>query len=293
MCLAEPRIVVTGATGAVGGQTLRILSGLGVAATGIGRNAERIEQAEDRLRYRIADYGDPDSLLRAFRGADQLIFVASDGKAESVAQHHTNVINAAVRAGMKRIVFTSIVDVGKSSPFYFAPVYRDSEQWIRATGLSATILRCGIYSDFILRSWCWPAARSGRLALPTASGRLAPISRNDVALALAHAALNPLARPVCQLTGPVAMTMDDVAAIFTDVTAQRLRYTPCSMEAYQRAIAELDAPWPQAYSSLCASIAAANFGHTSEDFMQLVSASPESFAATLSRLHREEAGHET
>ena len=111
---------------------------------------------------RIADYEDSQALRRAFAGADQIILVSSDGDARAVMRHHANAIAAAAEAGPSRIIFMSIVDIDPGSPFYYAPVYRDAERRLAASGVPSTILRCGLYSDFILDHWLKARCRIGR-----------------------------------------------------------------------------------------------------------------------------------
>ena len=73
----------------------------------------------------------------------------------------------------------SIVDIADGSPFYYAPVYRDAEQKLKMSRFSSAIIRCGLYSDFILRHWL----KDGQISLPLGNARMAPISRDDVAAA--------------------------------------------------------------------------------------------------------------
>jgi NAD(P)H dehydrogenase (quinone) len=77
-------------------------------------------------------------------------------------------------AGLSRIVFTSIIDVDPESPFYFAPVYRDAERRLAASGTPSTIVRCGLYSDFILEHWLKPSVKFGEVLLAAGhvNGRL-------------------------------------------------------------------------------------------------------------------------
>jgi NAD(P)H dehydrogenase (quinone) len=100
------------------------------------------------------------SLEKAFEDVTRLLFVASDGDARDVMRHHANVIDAAAAAGVEQVAFTSIIDVDETSPFYFTPVYRDAERRLAECGLVCTILRCGLYSDFLLSSWV-PRDRRG------------------------------------------------------------------------------------------------------------------------------------
>lgn len=100
-----------------------------------------------------------------------------------------------------------------------------------------------------------PARESGELALPAGQGLVAPVSRDDVAAAVAAAAARAnTSSALYTITGDQALGFDAIAAFYGEVTAQPLRYRPCSPSDYlASASARLDDPWPQAFSSLCAS----------------------------------------
>ena len=173
-------ILVTGATGHVGGAVLGRLVSLGHDVVAMVRDRQTAaERLPPRVSLRVADYDDAIALRRAFAGIDD---------ANTVMRHHANAIEAAAAAGARHIVFTSIVDVDDRSAFYFAPVYRDAERRLAVCGVPTTILRCGLYCEFILDHWLSPSQASGELALPAGEGRVAPISRDDVAAAIAAAA---------------------------------------------------------------------------------------------------------
>jgi len=232
-------------------------------------------RAQGRLpsdtEIRVSDYDDVGSLSRAFQGVRQLVFIPSDGFAQSVLGHVRNVIEAAQEGGVRRVVLLSIVDVAADSPFYYAPVYRDAESRLAGSGLEWTILRCGLYSDFIRDAWLRPALRSGKLSLPAGSARVAPISRDDVALAVAAAVDTDGAGEIFSLTGSEAVTFEEIARVFGDAQGTALTYEPIQPADYLlRLWDETEDPWPHAFSTLLASIAQGRFGLVSDDFRRLV-----------------------
>jgi len=144
-----------------------------------------------------------------------LVLISSDGDASAVMRHHANAIEAAAATSIRHITFTSIVDTDELSPFYFSPVYRDAEHRLAGCGEPSTILRCGLYSDFILQHWLAPCQSPGELVLPTGHGRVAPISRDDVAAAVAAVAAKPdKPRIIQRITGHRALAFDEIAASY-------------------------------------------------------------------------------
>lgn len=289
-------ILVTGASGYVGGKVLTALSRQGLPAAGMVRNAgTRAAVAGTPLR--VADYDDPKSFLRAFEGVSTLLLVSSDGDGRDVLRHHANAIEAAVSRNVPSIVFTSIIDIDADSPFYFTPVYRDAERRLRESGLAWTILRCGLYSDLVLDSWVKPALSSGFLSLPTGAGQVAPVSRNDVALAAAAVVASPMkhAGKTYELTGPRPLSFHDLTGAAGSAFGRSLDFIDCSPANYlQRAWAEMDDPWPHAFSTLCRSIAEGRYqratdanqrltGHPPTDFKKFVEDAAASGSASRSQ----------
>jgi NAD(P)H dehydrogenase (quinone) len=266
-------IVVTGASGYIGGRAVALLAQRGLPVTALGRDEERLRKAiSPGLPLAIADYDDPPALDRAFAGATKLLFIAGDGFAADIVRQHANVIAAANRSAIAQVVFTSIIDLAESSPFYFAPVYRDAEQRLRTSRFASSIIRCGLFSDFILSHWL----QEREISLPLADARIAPISRDDVAAAAVHALLHET-DPIWPLTGAQSYGMAEIALAMTRVTGATFTYRPCSPEDYvQRIAKEKEPPWPEAFSSMCASIVQGRFAGTSTRFTGLMSRPPES-----------------
>ncbi len=278
-------ILVTGATGRVGRDVVGGLHALGCQVVGMARNPATAHSVLPGFAHRIANYDDPEALQQAFTGIDKLVFIASDGDANSVARHHAKIIEAAAATSVPHIIFTSIIDCDASSPFYFAPVYRESERRLLGSAIDCTILRCGLYSDFIVENWVKPAEITGEMILPTGAGRVAPISRKDLAAAIAAVAAGPRrANKAFIITGQHALSFAEIASLYETINARPMRYRPCSNEDYRRLIApQLQAPWPQAFCSLGTAIAEGRWQSASQDFKNITSRGPESFGEFLIR----------
>jgi NAD(P)H dehydrogenase (quinone) len=143
------------------------------------------------LALRIADYEDASALKRALAGIDDLVLISSDGDASAVMCHHANAIEAAMATNIRHITFTSIVDTDELSPFYFSPV---------------------------------PSQTPEELVLPTGRGRVAPISRDDVAAAVAAVATKPNKSPIIyKITGHRALGFGEIAAAYGETIVRPVR----------------------------------------------------------------------
>lgn len=266
-------IGVTGASGGVGSRVVRHLEAL-AGTSEVVPLARRPEAVSGGACF--ADYDDPASLRQAFAGLRTLVFVSSDGVADMMRRHHRNVIAAAVAANVPHVVYTSIIDIAPGSRFYFTPVHRETERLLAESGLSYCLARTSIFADFFAATWLAPAGTSGLLALPAGAARMSLVSRDDVARALAAAALSG-SQGILELTGPEAITAEEIARL------AGLRYQALDDDAYRRQLADDQSPaWLiEAFSSMFASVREGRFATVSKDIAKLTGEPSQTFAEFL------------
>ena len=278
--------MVTGATGNIGGRVLRLLASgdTGTHLIGLVRDGARAQALLPAgVAWRAASYEDRSALTDAFKGVERLLFIASDGSAREILQHHTNVVEAAASAGVNRIGFLSLVDVAPDSPFYMAPVYRDTERRLLESGITWTLLRCGLYADFVFEYWLKRALASGVLELPVLKGRMALVTRENVAAAAAGAlASDACSQSTFEITGPQALSGDEIAAQLGHVFDASVTYQPCSPTDYLlHAWATHDDPWPHAFSTMFASIEQGRYARIGSGVRDLTGHEPDSLESFL------------
>lgn len=281
-------IGVTGATGGVGSRVVRDLLGR-AEVVALARRPDAVDEAPG-LTSRFADYDDPAALRAAFAGLRTLVFVSSDGVAETMRRHHEHVIAAAVHAGVEHVVYTSIVDVSPDSGFYYAPIHRETEALLAQSGLEHCLARTSIFTDYFVSTWLEPALAAGVLALPAGDGRMSLVTRDDTARALATAALSR-SRGIVELTGPDALTGDEICRITEAATRRTVRYLPIDGDEYRSRLAGEGAPaWLiEAFTSLFASVEAGCFAGVSEDGPRLTGRPQEPYADFIRRSRPPEA----
>jgi NAD(P)H dehydrogenase (quinone) len=165
-------VAVTGASGGVGSRVVRSLLDLehDLDVVALTRRPDAIPTLP-HLTARYANYEEPSSLRASLSSVDTLIFISSDGVAEPMRRHHAHVVAAAIEAGVRHVVYTSIVDVSPDSTFYYASVHRETEAMLADSGLSHALARTSIFADYFVSAWLAPALADGALRLPAASGR--------------------------------------------------------------------------------------------------------------------------
>ena len=172
-------IGVAGATGMVGGRVAELLAERGLAQRLIVRDqarAPRLAGAEVRL---AANYGAGDEMRRALEGVDTL-FLIPGREAPDRLQQHITAVDAAVAAGVRRIVYLSFLGASPTATFTLARQHWATEEHIRGCGVeSFTFLRMSQYMDFIPSM----VSPEGVIAGPADGGRVGALLRSDVAAA--------------------------------------------------------------------------------------------------------------
>jgi len=270
------RIAVTGASGQIGGEVVRLLAaGQQHEVVALMRRPPAAGQFPDAVQARKADYADEQALAAALDGVARLVLVSSDGPVADVIVHHRNVIRAAARRGVAHIVALSGLDASLDSPFCYAVGYGYTEQLLAESGCSVSLARASIYTEFFL-AFLTRARASGQLRLPAADGRVSFVSRDDVARSLAALATAPPASRPQEITGPEALDLTALAALAQKEWATPVEYTPITPAGL---VADLaaggeDPWWIYAYSSMFASIRDHRWAAVSADTERLTGVPP-------------------
>ena len=164
------------------------------------------------VTVRAADFADADGLVQALDGVDELLLVSIDIVGPERVALQQAAVDAAAKAGVRRVVYTSLPKVEEGNPATVAPDHLATEQALRASGLRWTFLRNNLYTDSS-EAAIGQAVATGQLVTSTGDGAAAYVTREhcaDIAVAaLLSTELDDVARDV---TGPVALTADDLAA---------------------------------------------------------------------------------
>lgn len=227
-------LVVTGATGHLGHLVVEELLARGVdphTVVAAGRNPQKLAGlAELGVRTAVIDYADPDSLTRAFADAETVLLISGSEVGQRVVQH-TNAIDAAKAAGVRRVVYTS-APKADATDLVLAPEHRATEQVLRGSGLAFTILRDNWYTENYGQA-LEQARATGVLASSAGDGRIASAPRADYAAAAA-AVLTTDGHDgaVYELGGDEPWTQADLAAAISEVIGPPVTYQPLSPEEH-------------------------------------------------------------
>ncbi|WP_156176522.1 SDR family oxidoreductase [Pseudomonas veronii] len=215
-------IAITGASGHLGRLVVPRLRAA-LPTTDIVALARSPEKAADLgVAVRAADYDKPDTLNAALAGADTLLLISSSDIGRRVEQH-TNVIAAAKGAGVKRIVYTSLLHADTSS-LSLATEHVATEAALKDSGLVHTVLRNGWYSENHTASI--PAAlQAGFFAGSAGDGRISAATRADFAdAAVAVLAGEGHDGKVYELAGDAPYTLSELAAELSRQVGREIPY---------------------------------------------------------------------
>jgi uncharacterized protein YbjT (DUF2867 family) len=279
-----PTYAVTGAGGHFGRRVIGTLLARDVPAeeiVAIARTPEKVADLSARsVDVRQADYTDPPSLAPALAGVRRLLLVSGSEVGNRVAEH-TSVIEAAQKAGVERIVYTSILNADTSkNPL--APEHQGTEAVIRASGLPYTLLRNGWYTE----NYTIQTARflnTGEILGAAGSGRISAAPRNDYADAAATALTRDDEGNAVYELGGQSFTFDELARALTAATGIRVLYRDFPAGEYAQAL-QVAGERPEAAGFIAAvdeSIRRGELETDSDDLARLLGRAPTPLADAI------------
>lgn len=215
-------ILVTGATGNVGSELVRLLAGTGEPVRALCRSPEKAESLSGRgVEPVLGDLVEPGSVEAAMRGCDRVFLLTSPTPEQ--AWREKAAIDAARRAGVRRIVRVSAADANPGAPVPWARWHSETDAHLRTSGLDWTILKpTAFMQNFI--SWA-PMIARGRLYGAAGEGRASWVDARDVATVAARVLAGDGHEGATYfLTGPEAFSMREATAVLSGVLGRKVGY---------------------------------------------------------------------
>ena len=217
-------ILVTGATGLNGSELVRRLSAKGIISRALVRNLAKAQPltALPNVEVVEGDMARPDSLTDALRGVERAMLISSSDP--TMLETQSSFIDAARKAVVKHVVKLSGIIPEIDSPFRFARMHAEIEKRLEESGLAYTHLRAGEFMPSYFRQVPSIVAR-GILALPMANASIASIDIGDIAeVAIIVLTTSGHEGKTYPITGPEALTMEEVAEKLSAATGKSIRY---------------------------------------------------------------------
>src|SRR3989475_7775697 len=232
-------IVVTGATGHIGNELVRLLAEKNVPVRALTRDPRRARSMRG-VDWVRADLADADSLPRLFRGADRMFLLTSNS--DDMRALQVNSIVAARAAGVAHVVKGSALGASDHSKSPIGKAHYEVERALQESGIAWTILRPHVFMQNFL-DIAPTIAREGRIRSPSGDGRIPFIDTRDIAAVAAVALTAPGHEgKKYVLTGPEALSYGDVARIIGKAVGRPVEYVAESLEEARERLVRAGAP---------------------------------------------------
>lgn len=233
-------IAITGASGQLGRLVIKHLKSRTDPASLIALARSPAKAADLGVAVRAADYAKPETLAGALQGVDTLLLISSSEIGQRSAQHR-NVIEAARQAGVKRIVYTSLLHAD-TSPLSLAAEHIDTEQMLKASGIPTTVLRNGWYTENYTGS-AKAAVAGGAFPGSAGDGRISSAARDDFAEAAAIVlTTSGHEGKTYELAGDTSYTLTDLAAEISRQAGKPVPYKNLPESEYASLLAGFGLP---------------------------------------------------
>ncbi len=235
------KILVTGATGNVGGALLQMLAPMDVSVRALVHNEEKAQGIRDTgVEVVVGDLMQPETLAAAFEGVDKVFL--STPVSPDAAKMASNAIAAAKQAGNPHVVRLSEASPEPVSALRHAPLHAQVNVELKESGLPYTLLKPNMYMQNIMLA-AQSIASDGAIYLPFKEGRLGMIDIRDVAEIAAKALTSDGHEgETYELTGPESISINEVASAFSKVLDKDVNYMNVPMEAARESMLGMGFP---------------------------------------------------
>lgn len=239
-------ILITGATGKLGRTVVEHLA----TKTGPDRVAALVRDEdkaadfeEKGVKLYVGSYDDRASLDRAMQGVEKVLLIS--GTEKDRVQQHRNVVDAAKRAGVQLLAYTSRVvkDQDVSNPLM--AVHFETEDYIKSSGLEYALLRNALYMDVIPLYVGGEKVFETGIHLPAGDGKVSFALRSELGEATANllAEEGPKSQ-VYELTAGEAWSYYDVADALAALSGREVEYAPIEQPEFEARMRERGVPEP-------------------------------------------------
>lgn len=209
------RIIVTGVDGNFGGQVVKTITTL-VKKEDLILTAPTSQGIEGFLKEgydaRVANFNHREGLEAAFKGGDVILIISAPFVGAKRQNAHKNAIDAAKEAGVKKVVYTSLVNArDKENPSIEKIDHAYTEEYVESIGMDHIFLRNSQYAEAMITSYM---TSNGVMASCQGDGKMAYISRLDCAIAAAYALTKEdMHNQVLNINGPELLTLQEFVDI--------------------------------------------------------------------------------
>ncbi len=224
------KLGLTGVTGNLGGNIARSLADHGSNLILIARSPERAPQIIG-AEVRKGSYAYDDDTITALTGVD-VLFMVSGRESENRLDEHKAFIDAAHKAGVRHIIYTSFYNAAENSTFTLGRDHYGTEEYIKSLGFVFTFIRDNFYVDFFVDMM----NEYGEIKGPAGEGKVSAVVRSDVAEVIAKVLRNPgeYENRTLNMTGSKEYSLSEMCEIASDSLGKKIKFIDETIEeAYE------------------------------------------------------------
>jgi NAD(P)H dehydrogenase (quinone) len=248
VAFAQDKIIVSGASGQLGSLVIEELLARKVAPENLilvsrtPNTAHLQGYAARGASVRFGDFNEPESLASAYRGGTRMLLISINAGGNNRPELHKVAIDAAVRAGVEHIAYTSYVNADLNEASSIAVDHRRTERILEDSGVAWTMLRNHIYANGLVDQ-AVQIVREGGLVTHTPDARVAYVTREDCAAAAAAVLATPgHERKAYNITGPDAIGPRELVALASEISGKRVELMIYTEAEYRAQLAASGMP---------------------------------------------------
>jgi len=231
-------ILITGATGKLGTKVIETLLKNKIPAQQIAalvRDRQKAENLKEMgIQLRLGDYDDKSALEAAMEGVDKVLLVSAldHGK---IVQQHQNVIDAAKKAGVRCIAYTSHCLKDRNTLANpLMETHFETEDYLMASGMKYLIFRNILYMDSMAIFMLGKNYLESGIQLPAGDGAVSYALRSDEAEAIGNVLSGDAEdNRIYNFTGSKLYSFYDIALALTELTGKKIEYSPISIDHFK------------------------------------------------------------
>lgn len=267
-------IMLTGATGKIGGETAKQLIAKGVKLRALVRDAGKAADLKAAgVELVIGDIADADTVREALNGADKAFLLLPNGEHQEANEKQFT--DLCVAEGVRHLVKMSSMEAVPTARTPIPRAHWTVEEYIRASGLGWTMVKPNFFMQNLLAS-AKSIKEQGRFSLPMGDGTTGMADARDIGAVCAEVlAGNGHAGKSYEITGPELLTFKQVAERFSEVLDRKIEYVPMPMAQFRERMNQILKPWHlNAVCELFQEIADIGLDHTTDTFKKLIGREP-------------------
>jgi NAD(P)H dehydrogenase (quinone) len=285
-------IAITGANGQLGRTTIDYLLDTIPPSqlVAIVRNPSSAEGLWSKtVTLRQASYEEPEKLEAAFRGVHTLLQISTNVTGAAGVSQEMNVVQAAKRAGVQHIFYTSSLLADAEADFSCSRQAAATEDAIMQSGMQYTIFRNSLYMELILQL-AGEVFEGGDICYPAKYARVSFVSRHDIAEALAKLIIKGShENNIYEITGPASWSFYDISKMLRQEKRLCCRYIDIPEEEYREVLQSIpiDEDTLELLLSMARGISAGEFSYTDKALEQILGRPPMELRAFIKGLRHE------